>query len=53
MSDNRIRLTINFREKDRELYEYVIKKSEIIGSSAFIKTLIAKAKEEEENNIFL
>ena len=30
MADNRIRLTINFREKDRELYEYVIKNSEII-----------------------
>ena len=48
MGDGRIRLTINFREKDRELYEYVMKKSEIIGASAFIKTLIAKAKDEEE-----
>ena len=48
MGDGRIRLTINFREKDRKLYDYVMKKSEIIGASAFIKTLIAKAKEEEE-----
>lgn len=48
MGDGRLRLTINFREKDRELYDYVMKKSEIIGASAFIKTLIAKAKDEEE-----
>ena len=46
-NDGRLRLTINFRECDRELYEYLKKKSMIIGYSAYIKTLIAKAKEEE------
>ena len=48
MADTRLRLTINFREKDRELYEYVMKKSEIVGASAFIKTLIAESKAKEE-----
>lgn len=48
MVDGRTRITINFREKDKELYDYVIKKSEIIGSSAFIKTLIKDAMEKEE-----
>lgn len=48
MVNGRTRLTINFREKDKELYDYVIKKSEIVGASAFIKTLIKNAMEKEE-----
>lgn len=47
--DNRLRLTINFREKDRELYNYIMKNSEIIGASAFIKILVKNDMEKKED----
>lgn len=47
-SDGRLRITINFRDKDKELYEYILKKGEITGTSAAIKILIKEAKDKEE-----
>lgn len=50
MPDKRMRITINFREneEDKELFEYVLKKSKIMSASAFLKILITKYKTEEE-----
>lgn len=50
MSDKRMRITINFREneEDKELFEYVLKKSKIMSASAFLKILITEAKIKEE-----
>lgn len=49
MDNRRMRLTVNFRDKDRELYEWIIAKGEIIGVSNAIKLIINQAKEKEES----
>lgn len=46
-SDERLRITINFRDKERDLYDYIVSKGDIIGVSAAIKLLIKEAMEKE------
>lgn len=48
MADDRMRITVNFRSKDKDLYDYALKKSEIIGASAYIKTLIKEDMDKDK-----
>lgn len=48
MADKRMIISVTFREKDRALYDFVIKKGDVIGNSNYIKSLIDKAMKEEE-----
>ena len=41
-------VSVNFREKDRELFEFVIKKGSIIGNSNYIKQLIYEEMQREK-----
>lgn len=47
-----IRVTISFKEDttDIELYNYLQEKAEIIGTSAYIKTLLKESLNKEENS---
>ena len=46
---NRTRLTVNFRDKDKELYDWIVSKGAVIGVSNAIKLIINQAKEKEES----
>lgn len=49
VDDNkRLRITVNFREKDKELYDWVLKKGDLIGVSSAIKVMLADIKASEE-----
>lgn len=41
-------VSVNFREKDKELFEFVIKKGSIIGNSNYIKQLIYEEMQREK-----
>lgn len=41
-------VSVNFREKDKELFEFVIKKGAIIGNSNYIKQLIYEEMQREK-----
>ena len=44
-----MRITVNFRDKDKELQEWVLKKGEVIGISNAIKMILDEAKKQEES----
>lgn len=46
---NEMRITVNFRDKDKELQDWIIKKGEVIGVSNAIKLILDEAKKQEEN----
>ena len=41
-------ISVNFREKDKELFEFVVKKGSIIGNSNYIKQLIYEEMQREK-----
>ena len=43
----RMIISVTFREKDKALYEFVLKKGDVIGNANYIKSLIDKAMKEE------
>lgn len=47
-----IRISLSFKNniQEKELYDYVIKKGEIVGISSYLKMLIQKAMLEEKLN---
>ena len=49
MEDKRMRITVNFRDKDKALHEWIIKKGEVIGVSNAIKLILDEAKKREES----
>ena len=48
----KVRLQISFKENvnDLEIYNYILEKSEIIGISAYIKSLVKSEMEKEKVN---
>lgn len=46
---NKMRITVNFRDKDKELQDWIIQKGEVIGVSNAIKMILDEAKKQEEN----
>lgn len=45
---NRTRLTVNFRDKDKELYDWIVSKGAVIGVSNAIKMILDEAKKKED-----
>lgn len=47
--NKRLRITVNFRDKDKELYDWVLTKGDLIGVSSAIKVMLAEIKAVEES----
>lgn len=44
-----MRITVNFREKDKELQDWILQKGSVIGISNAIKMILDEAKKQEES----
>ena len=48
--DMRVEVTFKNNDKEKELYEFLESKGEIVGKSAYIKQLLLEQLKKENNN---